>query len=68
MREARADAHRRSGGFTLIELIIVICLVAVFMAVALDRLRRYQESAEKSMVELTVASMQSGLQCGWRRS
>ena len=62
MREARAMAHRPSTGFTLIELIIVICLVAVFMAVALDRLRRYQESAENSMVELTVASMQSGLQ------
>jgi len=51
-----------SRAFTLIELIVVICLVAIFVAVAGNRLRLYQEAAEKARVQLTVASMQSGLQ------
>lgn len=51
-----------SLGFTLIELIVVVCLVAIFVAVAGNRLRLYQEAAEKTAFELTVASMQSGLQ------
>lgn len=62
MRPGWKVRERWQCGFTLIELIVVVCLIAVFLSIALDRLRRYQESAEKSVVELTIASMQSGLQ------
>ena len=51
-----------SLGFSLIELIVVVCLVAIFVAVAGNRLRLYQEAAEKASVQWTVAAMQSGLQ------
>ncbi len=49
-------------GFTLIELIVVVSLVAVFAAIALDRLKFYQEAAEKAGLETTLAAMHSGLQ------
>jgi len=55
--------HRcASPGFTLIELIIVICIVALCAALLLDRLRLYQEAAEKAVMEYTVATLKSALQ------
>ena len=51
-----------SRGFTLIELIVVVCIVALCAAVLLDRLRLYQEAAEKAAMEYTVAVMKSALQ------
>jgi len=54
---------RRAGrGLTLIELIVVVCIVAVAAALLVDRLRFYQEAAEKTAMEYTVAAMRSGLQ------
>jgi prepilin-type N-terminal cleavage/methylation domain-containing protein len=50
------------AGFTLIELIVVISLVAIFFAVALDRLLLYQEHAEKAAMDQTIAAIKSGLQ------
>jgi prepilin-type N-terminal cleavage/methylation domain-containing protein len=55
------SASRRSAGFTLLELVIVICLVGIFAAVALDRFFRYQEIAEKTAMEATLGAMRSGL-------
>jgi general secretion pathway protein G len=52
---------RRSPGFTLLELVLVIALVAVFIAVALDKLSRYQELAEKTAMEQTVSAIGSAL-------
>jgi prepilin-type N-terminal cleavage/methylation domain-containing protein len=49
----------RQGGFTLFELVIVVCLVAIFFAVALDRLLRYQEIAEKTAMEATIGALRS---------
>ncbi len=49
-------------GFTLIELIIVVCIVALCAALLLDRLRFYQEAAEKAVMEYTVATLKSALQ------
>ena len=49
-------------GFTLIELIIVVCIVALCAALLLDRLRFYQEAAEKAVMEYTVATVKSALQ------
>ncbi|HEY6241866.1 MAG TPA: type II secretion system protein [Burkholderiales bacterium] len=54
---------RRAGpGFTLIELIVVICIVALCATLLLERLRFYQEAAEKAAMEYTVATMKSALQ------
>jgi len=60
----RSDADfapRALRGFTLIELIVVICVVATLMAIALDRLLRYQEFAEKTGMELNVAAINTAL-------
>src|SRR5438445_9183032 len=55
--------HRcASPGFTLIELIVVVCIVALCAALLLDRLRFYQEAAEKAVMEYTVATFKSALQ------
>jgi general secretion pathway protein G len=49
-------------GFTLIELIIVICIVALCAALLLERLRFYQEAAEKAAMEYNVGVVKSALQ------
>src|SRR5712692_3148295 len=54
--------RRPSPGLTLIELIVVICIIGVSAAVLLERLRFYQEAAEKSAVEYTVGAFKSALQ------
>ncbi len=54
---------RRSGrGLTLIELIVVICIIGVSAALLVDRLRFYQEAAEKAAMEYTVGAVKSALQ------
>jgi general secretion pathway protein G len=52
---------KRSRGFTLIELVIVICVVAVLFGIALDRLLRYQELAERTALQQNVAAINSAL-------
>lgn len=53
---------RSSGrGFSLLELVIVIGLVAVLATVAIDRMLRYLELAEKAGMETTVSSLRSAL-------
>jgi general secretion pathway protein G len=54
--------RRASPGLTLIELIVVICIIGVSAALLLDRLRFYQEAAEKAAMEYTVGAIRSGLQ------
>lgn len=54
-------AHRQ-GGFTLLELMVVACVVAVLATVLLNRMRFYQKMAEKTAVEQTVGVLQSALQ------
>ncbi len=48
-------------GFTLIELIIVICIVAVMSGIFLKRVVFYQEMAEKAAVQQVVGALQSAL-------
>ena len=48
---------RRARGFTLIELLVVISVVAVTFGVALDRLTRYQELAERTAMEQNLAAI-----------
>lgn len=54
--------RRPSPGLTLIELIVVICIIGVSAAVLLERLRFYQEAAEKAAMEYTVGALKSALQ------
>jgi prepilin-type N-terminal cleavage/methylation domain-containing protein len=51
----------RSRGFTLIELIVVVCVVALLFGVALDRLLRYQELGERAALEQNIAAMNTAL-------
>lgn len=52
----------RQRGFTLFELIVVICIVAVMAGVLLNRLQLYQEAAEKAAMQQTAAAVKSALQ------
>lgn len=62
---APAGRHRslrgRAAGFTLLELIVVICVVAVLMSVALERLLRYQELAERAAMEQMAGTLRSAM-------
>jgi general secretion pathway protein G len=48
-------------GFTLIELIVVICVVALLFGIALDRLMRYQELGERVAMEQNIAAINVAL-------
>jgi type II secretory pathway pseudopilin PulG len=52
----------RHTGFTLFELIIVVCLVSIRAGLLLNRLQVYQEAAEKAAMQQTAAAIKSGLQ------
>jgi general secretion pathway protein G len=51
----------RRHGFTLIELTIVVCIVAVLFGVALDRMLRYQELGERAALEQNLAAINTAL-------
>ena len=48
-------------GFTLIELVIVICLVGILASVFFSRILYYQEMAEKAAMQQVVSALQTGL-------
>lgn len=48
-------------GFTMIELVVAVCIVAITAAVLLGKLRFYQEAAEKAAMQQTVSAIQSAL-------
>src|SRR5204862_6693062 len=52
----------KHAGLTLIELIVVVCIVALCSTLLFERLRFYQEAAEKATMEYTVAVVKSALQ------
>jgi len=52
---------KRDRGFTLLELLVVICVVALLFGVALDRLLRVQELGERAAMEQNVAAINSAL-------
>jgi general secretion pathway protein G len=53
--------RRHAAAFSLIELVAVICIVAVLAAVLAERLLTYQERAEKSAMEQVVGVLRSAL-------
>ena len=61
LRLGRGSADRQAG-FTLFELIVVICIVAVTAGILLNRLRFYEEAAEKAALQQTAAAIKSALQ------
>ncbi len=63
MRRAnhRREQARRSGGFSLLELVVVVGIVALLTSIAADRFLRYVELAEKANMETIVSSMKSAL-------
>ena len=57
----RRDAPLKRAGFTLIELMVVICVVALLFGVALDRLMRFQELGERTAMEQNLAAINVAL-------
>jgi prepilin-type N-terminal cleavage/methylation domain-containing protein len=51
----------RARGFTLVELVVVVCIVAILFGVALERLTRYQELGERTAMELNIAAINVAL-------
>jgi prepilin-type N-terminal cleavage/methylation domain-containing protein len=51
----------KARGFTLVELIVVVCLVAILSGLALDRLTRYQELGERTAMEQNLAAINVAL-------
>lgn len=52
---------RARSGFTLIELAVVVCIVAVLAATLLNRVLFYQEQAEKAAAEQLLGTLRSAL-------
>lgn len=51
----------RQRGFTLFELVVVVSIVGVLGMVVLDRMRFYQEAAEKAAMEQTLGILRSAM-------
>jgi prepilin-type N-terminal cleavage/methylation domain-containing protein len=49
------------GGFTLLELIVVICVISVLGVALLNRVQFYQRMAEKTAMEQTAQAIRSAL-------
>ncbi|WP_076591659.1 type II secretion system protein [Herminiimonas arsenitoxidans] len=65
MRNTLGFRQKNKGGqsgFTLLELMVVACIIAVLGAVLLNRVLFYQRMAEKTATEQTVGILQSALQ------
>lgn len=58
----RRERAGEPAGFTLFELIVVICIVAVLATILFNRLRLYEEAAEKAAMQQTAAAIKSALQ------
>ena len=59
---SRGGPVRAGSGFTLFELIVVVCVVSVMAGILLNRLQVYQEAAEKAAMQQTAAAVKSALQ------
>ena len=61
MADAEPGARRRVVGFSLLELVIVIVLISVLLAVAIDRLLAMKAMAERGALEQVVGTIRSGI-------
>jgi len=58
---AKNAPRRPDRGFSLVELVVVLVIVSIISAILLDRVKFYQEQAEKATMEATAAAIQAGL-------
>jgi prepilin-type N-terminal cleavage/methylation domain-containing protein len=56
-----AEQQRRSRGFSMLELVVVVCLIALLAAFAADRLMRLRVEAERTGFDSTVGALRSAL-------
>lgn len=54
-------ALKKQTGFTLLELAVAGIVIGILATILLNRMQRYQEIAEKTVMEATVVNMRSGL-------
>jgi prepilin-type N-terminal cleavage/methylation domain-containing protein len=50
-----------SAGFSLVELMVVFVIVSIISAILLDRVKFYQEQAERTTMEATASAIQAAL-------
>jgi prepilin-type N-terminal cleavage/methylation domain-containing protein len=60
-RHSTSNPQSSQRGFTLLELIVVISIVAILTGSLLSRIPIYTEQAERAAMEQTVGAMQSAL-------
>jgi general secretion pathway protein G len=60
-RQSWAGFGRRSGGFSLLELVIVIVIISVLLAVAISRLLGLQVDAERVAMETVAGTLRSAI-------
>jgi prepilin-type N-terminal cleavage/methylation domain-containing protein len=48
-------------GFSLVELVVVVVIISIISAILLDRVKFYQEQAERTTMEATAAAIQAAL-------
>lgn len=59
--QTRRAPRAPSQGFSLIEFIVVLVVVSIIAAILLDRVKFYQEHAEKTVMEATAVTIQAAL-------
>lgn len=59
--DKRMTSRGAQGGFTLIELVVVVAIVALLASVLLKRIWFYQEQAEKAAMEQVAGAVQTAL-------
>ena len=62
MKLGTSDSKLKTHGFTLFELVVVLVVVLLLGTAFLERLRFYQEMAEKAAMEATLRLIKTGLQ------
>lgn len=56
-----AARHRCAGAFTMIEFVVLVCVIGVLMAVAADRLLALRADAESAAVRQVLGALRVGL-------
>lgn len=55
------QARDREAGLTLVEFVVAVIVFGILAVVLLDRVRYYQEVAEKAVMEITIMNIRTGL-------
>jgi general secretion pathway protein G len=55
------NGRKEESGFTLVELLIVVCIVAFLASLLFSRILFYQELAEKAAMQQVVSAVQTAL-------